>query len=645
MAALPAALTLPLAASSLAYINARTNFTQDVELLWYIVLAAVKTLRAFKHDRANMFYTLEEHALSPKKANHAFIAVPPELPEDISGLGVEQVKALKCREWTYREVYDIVLKYAQWLKEEHGVKKDDIVALDCGNKPVFVFIWFAIWSLGARPAFINTSLRGDGFVHCVKTSSAKVLIVEADLADAITSEVSSTLRSENVQSVILDSALSDRILTLPGHRACDDCRSGIEPTGMSQLIFTSGTTGLPKPAVITWKKFFYTANAIPPYIEFTSTERYYTALPLYHSSASMLGLGLVLASGTTLILSPHFSPRTFFASLTATRATSVQYIGEMCRYLLTSPPSPFDTAHSVQRFFGNGIRPDVWRRFKERFAIPQIAEFYGATESPASTFIKSRNLFGEGAIGRKGLLLSTLLGGQTILVKHDVETGEPLRSPATGLCLKAATNEPGELLGWLDPKDVKEKFAGYWGNKKATEGKILRDVLKKGDAWFRTGDLLRTDGEGRTFFVDRIGDTFRWKGENVSTSEVEKVMSQAAGVEEVNVYGVELPGHDGRAGCAAVVFRDGQEGWKVLRELGEVGRKLPRFAQPLFLRRVRGMDTTGTTKYQKQGLRNQGVDPEKTRGDEVYWLEPGTGEYKLFGEREWKRIVGGQTRL
>ncbi|KAF2223843.1 hypothetical protein BDZ85DRAFT_319035 [Elsinoe ampelina] len=647
MAVLPVALSLPLAVSSLAYLNAKTNFTQDAGLLKNMLVGAIKTLRAFKHGRANMFYSLEEYALSSKKADHPFLVIPPQLPRDVTSLSVEEVKSLKGEEWTYREVYDIVLKYAQWLKEEHGIKKDDIVALDCGNKPVFFFVWFALWSLGARPAFINTSLRGEGFLHCVKTSSSKLLVVEDDLKDTLTPEVTSELSKLNVPSAILNSTLHSHILTLEGHRACDDCRSGIEPTGMAMLIFTSGTTGLPKPAVITWKRYHGTTHSIYPHLEFRSTERYYTALPLYHSSASMLGLGPVLASGTTLILSPHFSPRTFFPSLVATRATSVQYIGEMCRYLLTSPPTPFDTAHTVERFFGNGIRPDVWLPFKTRFAIPEIAEFYGATESPASTFIKSRNNFGEGAIGRRGLLVSLLTGNQSILVRHDVETGEPVRCPTTGLCVRCGADEPGELLGWVDPANIREKFAGYWGNEAASQGKILRDVLREGDAYFRTGDLIRTDKEGRSFFVDRVGDTFRWKGENVSTGEVEKVLAAAEGVAEVVVYGVQLPGHDGRAGCAAVLFKgDGEVGDVALDKLGAyVKERLPRFAWPLFLRRVRGLDTTGTSKYQKQGLRAQGVDPAKTGQDEVWWLEGGTGGYRRFGQGEWQAIVAGKTRL
>lgn len=229
-------------------------------MLKSILVATVKAARAFKKGRANMFYTLEEHALSPTKGSHPFIALPPTLPKDAISLPIEEVKAMKGREYSYREVYDTVLKYAEWLKTVHGVKKDDIVALDCGNKPIFVFVWFAIWSLGARPAFINTSLRGEGFCHCVKTSTAKVLILDGGLREVLTEDVSRELASmgEGVSAVVLDEDQEGFVMSLPGHRACDDCRAGIEPTGMSTLIFTSGTT------------VSFTSSCLPPFFNLRS---------------------------------------------------------------------------------------------------------------------------------------------------------------------------------------------------------------------------------------------------------------------------------------------------------------------------------------------------------------------------------------
>jgi acyl-CoA synthetase (AMP-forming)/AMP-acid ligase II len=353
----------------------------------------------------------------------------------------------------------------------------------------------------------------------------------------------------------------------------------------------------------------------------------------------------VLPAGACFIISPHFSPSSFFASVHASKATHIQYIGEMCRYLVSTPPSPYDRRHSAKVAFGNGLRPDVWKQFKERFNIEILVEIYAATESPHSSFVKSRNLFGHGAVGRSGTMLGMMKNLTSMTVKHDVETGEPFRDPKTGFCVKVATNEPGEVISKLDPNDIEDKFNGYWGNDKATESKILRDVVTKGDAYFRTGDLLRTDGEGRTFFVDRIGDTFRWKGENVSTSEVEEVLTAHSAVEEANVCGVQLPGHDGRAGFAAVVLKT-EPTADVLADIGRhVTAKLPRYALPIFIRRVETMEVTGTSKYTKKGIREQGADPEKVGSDPLFWLEPKATVYKQFGRKEWERIVSGQIKL
>lgn len=315
----------------------------------------------------------------------------------------------------------------------------------------------------------------------------------------------------------------------------------------------------------------------------------------------------------------------------------------MCRYLLSQPPSPFDIAHTIRMAFGNGLRPDVWQHFKDRFAITEIAEFYGATEAPSATFIKSKNSFGAGVVGRSGAIMKLFMGATSAILKHDVETGEPYRN-AKGFCERVALGDSGEMVTKLDPAAVEEKYAGYFGNEKASHGKLLRDVLEKGDVWYRTGDLLKQDSEGRTFFVDRIGDTFRWKAENVSTNEVAEVVSQYQGVKEVNVYGVQLPKHDGRAGCAALVLeREPSQAW--LQGLAEHSlRGLPRFACPIFLRVVERMEVTGTSKYQKNVLRNEGVDPDKVK-DRVFWLPPGGKAYVEFGQRDWEGITGGGVKL
>lgn len=291
--------------------------------------------------------------------------------------------------------------------------------------------------------------------------------------------------------------------------------------------------------------------------------------------------------------------------------------------------------------FGNGLRPDVWNKFKERFGIDTIAEFYSATEAAGMGLNYSRNGFSKGAIGRNGALLKLVFGPPAV-VELDLETLTPIRD-AKGFCRRMPTGEPGELLYTLDANDIEKKFQGYLNNSKANNTKVIKDVFKKGDAYFRTGDIVRATNDGLLFFVDRIGDTYRWKSENVSTNEVAECISTHPSVQEANVYGVELPNHDGRAGCAALVLTE-EASPQVLSSLADCARKgLPRYAVPLFLRVTKSMETTGTNKQQKHVLRSQGVDRAKVGEDQIYWLKDGT--YARFEEKDWLELQGGKVKL
>ncbi|THY30925.1 acetyl-CoA synthetase-like protein [Aureobasidium pullulans] len=641
MAALPLTLAAPAAVASLAYLRAKTSFPNDYAILKATVLGALYVRNCVKNDRVNLFYELEKHALDPKTRDHSFLAIPPHIPKDVATPA--DLKGLQATEWSYKQVYETVLKFAAWLKQEHGVKKGDMVAIDYTNKTQFVCLWFALFSLGAKAAFINTNLRGKALLHCVKACKAKLLIVDPAIEDALTDEVRQEL-ANSVQAVVLDDVTEGRIVATAGLRVPDEERGGDKISDTAVLIFTSGTTGLPKPAVVPWKKFLLSGRTVSNWLGVKSTDRYYTAMPLYHSSASILNISVVLHAGATTVLSHHFSPKTFFASATASKATMMQYIGEMCRYLLSTPPSPFDKSHTIRMAFGNGLRPDVWQKFKERFNILEIAEFYSATEAVGGSFIKSKNNFGLGAVGRAGTTLQTLMGSQTAIVKHDVETGEPYRN-SSNLCERVNPGESGEYINALDPNNISDKYVGYYGNQKASDSKILRNVFKAGDAWYRSGDLLRKDTQGRLFFVDRIGDTYRWKSENVSTNEVAEALSTSPHIEEINVYGVALPNHDGRAGCAAVMLKSAPSS-QILKEIAAHAReKMPKFAIPLFLRVVREFEVTGTAKYTKHGLREQGVDPGKVGEDGLFWLPVGAEAYTEFGKRDWDGVVGGGVKL
>ncbi|TKA69482.1 hypothetical protein B0A55_08949 [Friedmanniomyces simplex] len=647
---IPRSLALPAATASLAYLNAKYGLSLDAWTIYLLLSYARHSAKQEKADRTNAFYVFERWATDPKTCTRTFLITPHD-PAASSSSSRPQT------EWTYAEAYAVVLKYARWLKEEHGVQKNEIVAMDVTNREQFVWLWFALWSLGAKPAFINSNLRSQAFVHCVRVSTARLLLVDPFVKEVLNDEtrleLSADGRGRAVDAFVLDESTEQAILSGPIYRAPDSERSGERLKDTALLIYTSGTTGLPKAAKVNWGKTYAGTYVFPKQLALTPQDRYFTAMPLYHTSASMLGVLQVLGPGCAMIVAPKFSPRTYMRMVTETRATVMQYIGEACRYLVVSPPTEWDRKHKLRLAFGNGMRPDVWQPFKDRFAIPDICEFYGATEGPASSWVYERTGFERGAIGRTGRLVRLLFGSASVLVRHDHTTDLPYRDPRTNFCVKTATNEPGELLNLLDPNAIDDKFFGYLGNDSASSGKILRHVFKRGDAYYRTGDLQRRDADGRWWFLDRVGDTFRWKSENVSTAEVSGALGAHPAVGEANVYGVSLPHHDGRAGCAAIsLAADGGGRTRAMDtalrvELAEHARKrLPRYAVPVFLRVMsQELEVTGTMKHQKVALRDAGVDPGKVGGDALFWLPPGAQGYEEFGLREWEGIAEGRAKL
>jgi acyl-CoA synthetase (AMP-forming)/AMP-acid ligase II len=685
MTALPYA--VPAAAAGLAYLDGRYGISDDLSFISNYISGQIGSARAAKHDQLNIFYVLEEHAQS-SRAHHPFIL-------------------FNGRSWTYKQVYETSLKYGTWLKTR-DVKKDEIVAMDFMNSELFVFVLFGLWSIGAKPALINYNLTGKPLFHTIRTSTARLVLVDQDSKDNFSEEVMqehgfaprpSEGRSQSnrasyrfdsessevpasikeragaptvenptgeptslsprrkLEIVFFDEGLEAHIGSLDSKRLPNSERGGQKPESMAMLIYTSGTTGLPKPAVMSWTKITVTGRFVHGWLPLKKNSIMYTAMPLYHSSASILGLCATLRAATTLALSKKFSHKTFWPEVRASKATIIQYVGETCRYLQSAPESPLDKKHNVITAFGNGLRPDVWQPFKDRFGIQTICEFYAATEAPAAMFNRSTNSFSAGAIAKNGILATALMGSSMTLIRMEQDSADPLRDPKTGLCQIADYEEPGELLYKLDAANISARFQGYFGNNKATSSKVLRDVKKKGDAYFRSGDLMKWDKENRFWFVDRIGDTFRWKAENVSTAEVAAVVGTHEAVHEANVYGVQIPNHDGRAGCAALLLKNG-EGEKeadgplalphaqTLKSLAEHSKKgLPTFAVPLFLRVTRALEITGTNKQQKHVLQKEGIDVEKIEqnGDVLFWLKDGT--YERFTKKDLERIQGGQVRL
>lgn len=375
-------------------------------------------------------------------------------------------------------------------------------------------------------------------------------------------------------------------------------------------------------------------------------------MPLYHSSAAILGFCMVVDQGATYSLGRKFSTKTFWDDIRASNATVMQYVGETCRYLLAAPPQfdpltgeNLDRKNKVRAAFGNGLRPEIWDRFKERFDIEAIGEFYSATEGVSGAWNFSRNNFSKGAIGRLGFFGRSLVAKSSAIIKFDMANEKPYRDPKTGFCIRIppSSSEAGEMLYLIDSANIEKSFQGYFQNQGSTESKVIRDVFVKGDAYFRSGDLISHDAEGRVYFSDRIGDTYRWKSENVSTAEVSEALSSHPAIHEANVYGVQLPHHDGRAGCAALVLAN-EPNEKFLKELATLARgKLPRYAVPLFLRRRKEMQVTGTNKQQKHSLREEGVDVGRCGDDELFWLKGDT--YVKFGKREWDELNGGSVKL
>ncbi|KAI9847430.1 MAG: hypothetical protein M1838_000873 [Thelocarpon superellum] len=638
---IPLAIAGPLAAASLAYLNARTSFLNDIHLLHNFIWSNRRRDNLECHGRLNGFYKLERFASDPKTSQKAFLFY-------------------QGQTWTYQQTYETVLKYGAWLRTRHGIKPQEIVAMDFMNSQHFVFLWFGLWSIGAVPAFLNYNLTGKPLVHSIKTSSARLFFVDEELRPTFTSDIKEQLSAPSfrqdsggaVEVVFFSPAVETEILKTEGIRAPDSTRSGVKVLDMAILIYTSGTTGLPKPAIVSWSKTTFGSTFVRNWMRWRKEDIMYTCMPLYHSSAVLVGVMAALNGGSTIAIGRRFSTKTFWKEAREANATIVQYVGETCRYLLAAPPEidavtgeNLDRKNNVRLAVGNGLRPDIWKQFKERFGIDSIAEFYSATESTSGFFNLSNNDFGKGAIGTNGTLARLVLGKKVAVTEVDWDEEAPVRDRTTGFCRRVSANQPGELLFRVDPQRIKENFQGYYGDEKASNAKILRDVFAKGDVFFRTGDVVRWDHDGRWFFVDRIGDTFRWKSENVSANEVSESLSQHDSIVEANVYGVSIPHHDGRAGTAATVLSVAPTP-AVLGSIAQHARAtLPAFAVPLFLRVTPALPTTGTNKQQKHQLRVDGIDPVRLNGteDRLFWLRGSA--YVPFTDADWADLNAGKVRL
>ncbi|HMX11525.1 MAG TPA: AMP-binding protein, partial [Burkholderiaceae bacterium] len=409
-------------------------------------------------------------------------------------------------------------------------------------------------------------------------------------------------------------------------------REGLVAGDTAQYIFTSGTTGLPKAAVISHARWLMAGAAMQAVWEIEPEDRFYCFLPLYHGAASMSATATALTAGASLLLRRKFSRREFWADVRRHGVTFAQYVGEICRFLLSNPPQPDDRDHPLRKMAGTGLAPEVWNQWIERFGAAQIFEGWGSTEANASTLNLENRV---GSCGRVPFWDKTNLR----LVKYDLDRGEHPRGP-DGFLQLADVDEPGEAIGQIHdfPDVVAGRFEGYT-SAEATEKKILRNVFRPGDAWWSSGDLLRCDADGYCWFVDRIGDTFRWNSENVSTTEVADQLGDFPGMDALTIYGVQVPGREGRAGMAAVVMHpgtafDAQAFWALATS------RLPRYAAPLFLRLAPAADMTGNYKLRKVDLQREGFDAARVR-DPLLVRDDAAGRYVPLTPEALQRALHG----
>ena len=527
-----------------------------------------------------------------------------------------------------------VNRYANFLWDR-GFRKGDAVAILLENRPEVLVTVGALAKIGAVASLINTNQRKDALIHSIKVTSPKAVIVGEELLDAY-HEVSSELELESDVPVyfLKDAGKVEAPSGFQDLEVLSESASTQNPSSTADVrlqdacfyIFTSGTTGLPKASIMThfrWVKasagFGYCALDLKP------GEAIYCSLPLYHNNALTVAWSSASAGGAAMALRRKFSVSKFWDDTRKFNAVAICYIGELCRYLLNQAPDGRDGDNPVTKVVGNGMRPDVWKSFKDRFGIEEVYEFYGASEGNIA-FINLLNI--DCTVGLCPLPYA--------IVKYDVESDAPVRD-SNGRFIKVGRGETGLLIGEVT---AKTPFDGYT-NKEASEKKIFRDVFSDGDMWFNSGDLLKDMGYRHAQFVDRLGDTFRWKGENVSTTEVDEVCNGLEQVDEATTYGVAIPGTDGKAGMTSLVLSCDVKDFELDGFAAHVLDKLPGYAVPRFIRLKSQLEITGTFKHRKGDLKKEGYDVSQIK-EPVYALDMKARKYVKLTKTVIKAIESGK---
>jgi len=576
--------------------------------------------------------------LVPRPAD-SFDSIGLQLEQNASTYPNHSMIVFEDQEYTWGKFNKLCNRYAHSIKAA-GIGKGDTVSLMMENRPEFLACVFAIQKLGATAALINTNLTGEQLTHCTTVTESSLFIVGEESCGAVEGTLSEmALSRETGYLYVKDKGALPcpdwaRDLDVLSQNAPED---NPEDTPTIQLgdnalyIFTSGTTGLPKAALLSHLKFLGSGkmSAIAGF-KCSQKDRIYICLPLYHATGLMIGFGAALNSGASIFLRRKFSGSRFIEEVRQHNTTCFIYIGEICRYLLSQPDKANDADNPLTKIMGNGLRPDIWMDFKSRYGIKRVAEFYGAS---------------EGNVAFANLLNKDCTVGMTTasiaLVKYDVDNATLVKNP-DGTLIHVEKGQPGLLIGEINET---QRFEGYT-NKEASESKIIRSAFTEGDAWFDTGDLIKeidvgfAAGQSHYQFVDRLGDTYRWKSENVSTNEVGEIINQHPQIHLSNVYGVEVPHVDGRAGMATIILGEGHNELDIESLAQHVNKNLTSYAKPVFIRVQQELDVTGTFKMLKGEARKQGFDIHQI-DEAVYVMKPGTQEYTLLDAEYLEVITAG----
>ncbi|NP_001090443.1 solute carrier family 27 member 6 L homeolog [Xenopus laevis] len=541
---------------------------------------------------------------------------------------------------TYRDVDKRSNQVAQVFMKYSPLKKEDTVAMLMSNEPDFVNVWFGLAKLGFRVAFLNYNVRSRSLLHCFHSCGAKMLVVGADMLETL-EEILPNLKEDNISVWVMAKEVSipdvntimDKLELVTDEPVPKHLRHVTSIRAATLYIFTSGTTGLPKAALISQLQTLKGAAGIWAFGG-REDDIVYITLPLYHSAASLIGIGGCIYLGATCVLKKKFSASQFWIDCKKHNVTVFQYIGELCRYLCNQPLKEGEKNHKVRMAVGNGVRSDVWKEFIRRFGDIKMCELYGATEGNICFMNHTGKI---GSVGRSNIFYKLLFPFE--LIKYDIQKDEPIINKH-GWCERVKKGETGLLISKVNQNNP---FFGYAGNKNHTTKKLLCNVFRKGDVYFNTGDLMVQDHENFLYFRDRIGDTFRWKGENVATTEVADIIGMLNFIQEANIYGVAIPEHEGKVGMASIILKP-EETLDVKGIYEQIVTYLPGYARPRFLRLQDNMEMTGTFKQQKFRLVEQGFNPSVVP-DPLYFLDDSEKSYVPLTKDIYEKILSGQIKL